>query len=213
MLTFAGEVTMTIDRLIQADASAAVRTLSAAFSNYPLIRAIAPAPWSQPRVCDAFCRMIVNYIIREGVAYGTADRTVVACWLPPNRGRISWSGLLRSGVLSLGWELGLRGVALLERLGRQIEAIRFSHVPGPHWYLMLLGAHPTVRGRGLTRAVLQPVFEAADRARLPCYLETQDGADVPIHRRLGFALAGGRRLPGGLRNWEMRRDPGEGASG
>lgn len=196
-----------VDVLTAADVPAAARTLAAAFADYPLIRAIARSPSGRPRACAAFCRMIAAYCTREGTAYATADRTAVACWLPPGRDRLALPGLIRCGALSLAWELGLRGGILLERLGRRFEALRRGHVPGPHWYLVLLGVHPSARGRGLSRVVLRPVFGVADRDRLPCYLETQDEVDVPIYRRFGFEVAGERRVPGGLRNWEMRRPP------
>lgn len=196
-----------IDLLTATDVPIATDTLAAAFVDYPLTRAIAPSPASRPRACAAFCRMLTRYCVAEGTAYATADRLGVACWLPPGRDRLTMGGLLRCGALSLAWELGLRGGILLERLGRKFEALRRRHVPGPHWYLVLLGVHPSARGRGLSRAVLQPVFDVADRDRVPCYLETQDAADVPIYRRFGFTVTGEGRLPGGLRNWEMRRLP------
>ncbi len=195
-----------VDRLTPADAAAAIRSLAAAFAEYPLIRAV--APFYARRASDAFCGMLVRYAVATGVAHATADRAAVACWLPPGRAAISPLGLLRSGVLSLAWELGLRGTLLLERLGRQFETQRRRHVPGPHWYLMLLGVAPGFRGRGLARAVLQPGFDAADRDRLPCYLETEDAANVAVYTRLGFTVAGHRRVAGGLWNWEMIRRPG-----
>lgn len=151
--------------------------------------------------------MLVRYTTAEGTAYATEDRKAVACWLPPGRDALTPWGLIRSGVFPLAWELGLRGGLLLDRLGRQFARLRRVHVPAPHWYLLLLGVEPSVQRRGLARAVLQPGFEAADRARQRCYLETQDKADVPVYTRLGFDLLGHRRVAGGLWNWEMSRPP------
>ena len=93
------------------------------------------------------------------------------------------------------------------RLERQFDRARRGHVPGPHWYLLLLGVDPAARRRGLARAALRPVLDAADRDGLPCYLETQDGANVPAYARLGFAVVGRRRVAGGLWNWELTRRP------
>jgi ribosomal protein S18 acetylase RimI-like enzyme len=197
---------MPVDRLTPADVPTATHTLAAAFADYPLIRAVAPT--NRERASAAFCGMLVRHAVADGTADATADRAAVACWLPPGRAAPSPLALLRCGVLPLIWELGLSGALLLERLGRQFEHQRRRHVPGPHWYLMLLGVAPAARGRGLARAVLRPGFDAADRDRLPCYLETEDAANVPVYTRLGFALVGRRRVAGGLWNWEMTRAPG-----
>jgi RimJ/RimL family protein N-acetyltransferase len=64
-----------------------------------------------------------------------------------------------------------------------------------------------MQGKGLSRAVLRPVFEAADRDRVPVYLETAPEANVAVYRRLGFELVGRTEFPGGLPNWELCREP------
>jgi ribosomal protein S18 acetylase RimI-like enzyme len=197
---------MIVDHLSPADAPAATRTLAAAFADYPLVRAIAPD--DRRAAAGAFCGMLVRYAAALGAAYATADRAAVACWLPPGHGTLALPGLVRGGVLRLGWELGVRGGLLLWRLGRQFDRARHGHVPGPHWYLVLLGVDPAARRRGLARAALRPGLAAADRDGLPCYLETQDGAGVPAYARLGFGVVGRRRVAGGLWNWELTRAPG-----
>ncbi|HEX4607785.1 MAG TPA: hypothetical protein VH092_06225, partial [Urbifossiella sp.] len=137
---------MATDRLQRADIPAATRTLAAAFADYPLIRAVAPA--NRGRAAAAFCGMLVRSTVADGTAYATADRTAAACWHAPGRAPLTPWGLVRAGVLPLAWELGLCGGVLLERLGRQFERHRLVHVPGPHWYLLLLGVAPAARGRG-----------------------------------------------------------------
>ena len=71
----------------------------------------------------------------------------------------------------------------------------------------LLGVRPGSQGKGLSRAVLQPVFDAADRDRVPCFLETIPETNVDIYLRLGFDWLGKTELPGGIPNHEMRRAP------
>jgi GNAT superfamily N-acetyltransferase len=71
----------------------------------------------------------------------------------------------------------------------------------------LLGVRPEAQGKGLSRAVLEPVFAAADRDRVPVYLETIPEANVAIYQKLGFEQVGYSDLAGGLPNWELRRDP------
>jgi RimJ/RimL family protein N-acetyltransferase len=96
---------------------------------------------------------------------------------------------------------------LLARIERELDAARIAHVPGPHWYIPLLGVRPEVQGRGLSRAVLQPVFDGADRDKVPVYLETASEVNVAVYKKLGFELRGHRKLSGDLDNWEMVREP------
>src|SRR5437588_2413035 len=193
--------------LTHRDIPAAVTTLAAAFADYPLLRAIAPDPTRRPRVVEAFCRMLVRYAVRWGHPYTTPDRAAVACWLPPGREWLTYGALIRAGALTLAWRLGWRGTLRLERLEQVFDRIRATNVPGPHWYLNLLGVRPDMKGKGLARVVLTPGFDRADRDRLPCYLETQNEVNVGIYRRLGFEVVGEAAPHPGLRTWGMRRDP------
>ena len=195
---------MTITPLDPADVPSATRTLAASFADYPLLRAIAP---NNPRAVEAFCGMLVSYTTRLGTAYATADGAAVACWLPPGHPAPTVPGLIRAGLLQLVRELGPWGGMLLWRLEQQFDRARGGHVPGPHWYLLLLGVNPSARRRGLARAVLRPVITAAARDGHPCYLETQDERVVSAYARMGFSVVGRRRVPGGLVNWELLRAP------
>ena len=196
-----------IDRLTHRDEPVAVATLAAAFANYPLFPPLCPAASRRPRVIAAFCRFLFRVALRAGGAYGSADRSAIICTWPAGMewpGR--WSGF-RAGGLSLFWQLGWRSSRLLARLESEFDAARRRHVPGPHCYAPLLGVRPEMQGRGLSRAVLGPVFAAADRDRVPVYLETMTESNVAIYTRLGFELVGKSTLTGGLPNWEMVRKP------
>jgi GNAT superfamily N-acetyltransferase len=119
---------------------------------------------------------------------------------------------MRNGGVPLVWRLGWQAGRWLAQLEREFDAARVAHVPGPHWYVPMLGVRAEVRGKGLSRAALRPVFEAADRDRVPVYLETMTEVNVAIYQKLGFGLRGYRELAGGLPNWELVREPQSGQS-
>jgi GNAT superfamily N-acetyltransferase len=194
-----------IDRLTRTDVPAAVESLAAAFANYPLLAALCPNAKRRPRVVDAFCRYVVRMSLQCESAYATADRAAVVCAWPPGREWPSRWTSLRTGFFAVLWQLGWRSSRWLYQIENEFDESRLKHVPGPHWYVPLLGVRPDAQGRGLSRAVLRPVFEAADRDRVPIYLETMTEANVPIYKRLGFELCGHRELTGGLPNWELVR--------
>ena len=197
-----------VEPLTRRDERAAVASLSAAFANYKLLAALCPDPGRRKGVAWAFSRLLFRLAVAADGTFGTADRAAVVCALPPGR---EWPRLwdfLCAGTLSLSWRLRPRAALWLARLGHAFDDARARHLGGrPHWYVHLLGVRPGSQGKGLARAVLGPVFAAADRAGVPVYLETMPEANVPIYRKLGFELAGLRELPGGLPNYELIREP------
>jgi GNAT superfamily N-acetyltransferase len=197
-----------IDQLTRRDERDAVASLAAAFATYPLLTTICPTPHRCPRVVEAFCRFLFRIAVRHRGAFATPDRAAVACALPPGREWPSEWAYVRAGALSVPWRLGLRSGWWFLRLGPAFDETRRKQMRRrPHWYLHLLGVRPEMQGKGLSRAVLRPIFDAADRDRVPVYLETFPEWNVPIYERLGFKLLGRSELPGGLPNWEMCREP------
>jgi len=196
-----------IDRLTRRDEQAAVATLAAAFSSYPLLTALGPDPVQRTRLVAAFSRYLFRMSVRCGGAFATPDRSAVACAWPPGREWPSRWASLRNGAGAVLWRLGWRAGQWLNRLENELDVARAAHVVEPHWYVSMLGVRPEARGLGLSRAVLRPVFETADRAGEPVYLETMAEVNVAIYQKLGFELRGYRELTGGLPNWELVRDP------
>jgi GNAT superfamily N-acetyltransferase len=56
--------------------------------------------------------------------------------------------------------------------------------------LMLLAARPEAQGSGLGSAVLDAVVAAADRQRMPLYLEAANDELVPLYERYAFKAIG-----------------------
>lgn len=187
---------------------AAVGTLAAAFADYAMLTALCPCHRRRAWVVPAFVRLLYRISARAGGAFATADRAAVACGLPPGSEWPTEWDYVRAGALSVVWRLGPRAGWRFLKLGPAFDAARAKHMGDrPHWYLHLLGVRPGAQGRGLGRAVLRPVFDAADRARVPIFLETATETNVAIYRRLGFELLGTGALPGGIPNWELAREP------
>lgn len=197
-----------IDRLAPRDERAAVASLSAAFANYEFLVALCPDPARRRWVTEAFARFLFRLTVRTGVVYATHDRAAIVCALPPGREWPSEWDYVRYGALSVAWRLRVRSGLWFMRLGSWFDITRERQMgERPHWYIHLIGVRPEAQGRGLSRAVMRPVFDAADRDRVPIYLETMPEANVAIYRKLGFESVGRSELPGQLPNWELVREP------
>ncbi len=84
-----------------------------------------------------------------------------------------------------------------------------EHGPAePHWYLAVIGADPTARGRATLRPPPLGPRQGADAAGLPVHLESSKPDNLPVYEHFGFVVRDEFRLPGGGPVlWAMRREP------
>ena len=66
------------------------------------------------------------------------------------------------------------------------DIMQKEHPETPHLYLFAIGTRKRARGKGLGKALIAPVLAAADRDRLPCYLENSNPANTGFYRSRGF---------------------------
>ena len=77
-----------------------------------------------------------------------------------------------------------------------------------HWYLMVIGTDPAVRGAGLGQALMRSRLDRCDAEGAPAYLEATKPDLVPYYSRFGFDVTGKIDLPdGGPTMWLMWRQP------
>lgn len=161
------------------------------------------------------------WLMQIGVAYGerfghvdTTAGTMIghAVWLPPGRTELSPSRMEDVGFVEAPRHLKEDE---LERFGAFVDTMAAAHerfVPGPHWYLMVLGVEPAHQGQGAGSALIAPTLARADAEGLPCYLDTAKERNLAFYRRHGFEVRDEQRVPGGgPRVWAMVREPREGA--
>jgi GNAT superfamily N-acetyltransferase len=182
----------------------ALATVVAAFAVDPLLRWVWPDDERYAACAPGFFGLLADVRLEGGEVWTADGGAAVAMWDPP--------GGLYLEVPPERWKAGQRGFSQRERdcWRTYDEAMSVPTDAGPHWYLGVLATEPARQGTGLARAVTAPMLAAADRARLPAYLETASEANVAIYRRLGFEPVRDVVMPdGGPTCWLMRREPGE----
>jgi ribosomal protein S18 acetylase RimI-like enzyme len=186
----------------------ALDTVLAAFGTDPLLRWIWPAQERYDGCAPGFFGLLLDQRIEAGEVWVAEpdgpSAGSVAMWDPP--------GGLYLPAAPERWAEVHAGFTAAERAGWAVydEALGVPTAAGPHWYLGVLATRPGQQGTGLGRAVTAPMLGAADRARLPAYLETASATNVAIYARLGFAVEREVDLPdGGPRCWLLRREPQE----
>jgi ribosomal protein S18 acetylase RimI-like enzyme len=94
------------------------------------------------------------------------------------------------------------------------EQVHRSSVPGPHWYLPLIGVDPSRQPQRLGVTLLRAMLARIDVEGLPCYLETFQPTNVPFYQRSGFQIVAEEREPSsGLLYWVFKRPPARANSG
>jgi ribosomal protein S18 acetylase RimI-like enzyme len=173
--------THTVETATVADKAAVFAVLTLAFGNDPATRWTWPDAKAYLEAFPAFAKAFGGAAFAAGSAHriGAAG---AALWLPPGVG---------SDEAAIG--------ALMQRTadrrtavdGPQImQQMAYYHPKEPHWYLPLIGIDPAQQGTGLGGALLRHATEICDRERLPAYLESSNGRNVPLYQRHGFEILG-----------------------
>jgi len=181
--------------------------LSRAFYDDPLMTYIFPDDARRARLLQWYMSVWVRY----GCDYGEVDTSEgdvrgVVVWFPPDTFQMDLARMMRTGIILLPVKLGLPAFGRFMRAANFLEGLHSRSVTARHVYLLFLGADPPYQGQGIGGSLLQSLVARADRERLPCYLETAEGGNLPFYRAHGFEVAAEGEVPGGGPHfWTMIR--------
>ncbi len=180
--------------------------LARAFAEDPTSAWLFPRETDRARALQRWYVLNAKILIATGEAWGTADLSSAALWLPmglPSRGS------RRSFGRVLAWNL--RTVLMLRArvLSAAATTVRMQrlHPKGPGWYLAILGTEPGRQGEGLASRAMAPALSRCDRLGLPAYLDTATERDVSFYRARGFVVVGEVDLRPAPHFWVMTRPP------
>jgi ribosomal protein S18 acetylase RimI-like enzyme len=186
----------------------AMAALGRAFLNDPLITFVIADEGRRRRVTPELYGGIIRYAMLYGSAYTTAAAAGAACWLPPGRSSPTLLRMLRAGMLKVPLLLGWSSYQRLNQFEAQAERLHKRHAGKPHWYLWALGVDPAHQGTGLGSLLLRPVLARADADNTPCYLETQNPANLPFYEKHGFEVRQEQEVfKNAVTTWAMLRQP------
>jgi GNAT superfamily N-acetyltransferase len=192
---------------LQATQVATIAELFAdAFAEDPLYAWFFPDERSRRRHLVTLCLLELE-LERDHVAVTSEHLEGGALWVPPgHNGRFRWAAI--GAGIRFAFSTPWPAIWHMVRYHRFSERMRARLLPAPHWYLAVVGVAPEHQGKGFASALIRPVLERATRESLPCYLETQNPANVPIYLRYGFEVAEETTVPGAaVRHFAMVRRP------
>ncbi|MFI5753803.1 GNAT family N-acetyltransferase [Streptomyces sp. NPDC051569] len=189
----------------ESDRATLVRLLDAAFMNDPVSCWVFPEEAHRRKVHSLFLGVFADVALAEGRVDIMEDETAMALWLQVPAGLPEEEDDTPALMRRTADPENERA----EMIGRLTGAVH-PH-DRAHEYLLMIAVDPEHQGRGLGRALIEPVLERCDREGIPAYLEASSERSSHLYERLGFAFTGTAvDLPDGPRMWPMWREPAAG---
>ena len=186
------------------DLTAVTETISLAFHDDPTWSWAFPDPVCRQEYYAVFWRVLVGGALRYPWVLMTNTCEAAAVWIPPGGTEIAEEDEARLGPL-LEALVGNRAGEVMELLARFDTAHPRDQ---PHYYLSLLGTHPSHAGRGIGMALLGENLARIDREGMPAYLESSNPANNHRYQRHDFEAIGEFFPPGSdIPVTTMWRDP------
>lgn len=192
--------------LKQENIDLAAASLAKAFMNDPLQTYTFPDEQERRGKSPAHFKAILEFGLKFGEVYTSSNTEGSVVWLCPNETEITPEKAEEGGLTKLPELLGEDAATRFLSALDFIAPYHDQDVPEPHWYVMVVGVHPEHCGKGLGRALLQPVMKKAEEHSTPIYLETAEPSNVVFYKKLGFRVL--RELidpASGLKMWTFRK--------
>ncbi|KAL8694821.1 MAG: hypothetical protein Q9218_000580 [Villophora microphyllina] len=139
----------------------------------------------------------------EGLALTIGpNHDCVALWMPPGKTMDGWFTTLRSGMTWLNMWLPEENKRRFQEeflpLLHDTKRETLGEKDKDSWYLVYIGTRPEGRHKGYARKLVEFVTEKADEDGRLCYLESSNGLNPTIYKKMGFEI---------IKQIHLTRDP------
>lgn len=187
----------------------AASILIRSFADDPGLHFVLPDSHDRDRLSPALAMAVVRYALRCGSPLATPGPVRgVALWFAPGDAAPTRVDLEETGIAGIPELIGPDSWSRFERLLGHLDALHPVLAPDPHWFLAMLGVDPAFQRQGIGQALMEPVFDQADRDGVACYLEAPTESNARYYERRGFQVVMETDIPeSDVHIWLMRRDP------
>jgi GNAT superfamily N-acetyltransferase len=184
--------------------------LCEAFADYPVMRFVLGSEDKgyESRLETLMRFFVMARVLRDEIILGIDEGpdlgAAALISIPDGRESPAELGALRTAV----WDdLGTEARARYEAIGAACEVFL---VDVPHFHLNMIGVSRKFQGRGLGRILMDRIHRLSyeDSLSQGVTLNTEDPANLPLYRHLGYEVIGQSTVAPGLETWGFfRRDP------
>jgi GNAT superfamily N-acetyltransferase len=202
---------MNVTPMKQGEGKKAAAVVARAFFDYPSLVAYFPDAEKRKWKLPWYMGRVIRSAEKYGEVMTTDDGAGVLFLLPPGHTRLSDWDYVKCGFLAAPLVVGLKRYGHVNAseafLANTQEKLLQNR---PHYYLWGIAVDPLRQRSGAGKALLQALFDRADREAMPVYLETHQFANVAYYEQRGFRLIHTGAMPGDdLPFWCMLREPRE----
>ncbi len=200
---------MKVVPLARGELKQAAAVVARAFFDYPSLKAYFPDETKRAWKLPWYMEHVLKTALRFGEVYATEDRSGVLFLLTPGHTKLTNWEYVQSGLLAAPLIVGIKHYAFVDScevaLADTQERVRKSR---PHYYIWGITVDPAHQRSGAGTALLQMLYDKADRENMPIYLETHKPANVAYYEQRGFELIYTGTMPGDdMPFWCMEREP------
>ncbi len=200
---------MKVVPLERVDYKQAAAVVARAFFDYPSLTAYFPDERSRAWKLPWYMEHVLKSALRFGEVLTTEDCSGVLFLLPPGHTKLSNWDYVQSGFFAAPLIVGFRHYPFVDACETMLADTQ-EHLlrDRPHYYLWGIAVDPAHQRCGAGGALLGALFDKADRANMPIYLETHQHANVAYYEQKGFQLIHTGKMPGDdMPFWCMLREP------
>ena len=186
--------------------------LARAFRDDPIMAYAFPdRDGEDPRLPYAYESML-HLGLKYDLTHTTSTRLEgVAVWRRIRKPSYSFWRILLSGAFLPSMKMGRKTGQRMQTFSQHLDKKHEEMISGIHWYLQLIGVDLEYQGQGFASRLLRGMLIRIDQEGLPCYLETELEANVPLYENFGFRTLEEYPVPSTpLKMWLMLREAAEG---
>lgn len=179
--------------------------IAVAFFDDPVMKMMEPNEEKRLSKGTRVMSKMLGYCARYGEVHTDDSLLGGSAWLTPGNTEMTTWRVLRSGMWTLPLLMGFSQMRRMNRMDGIIRKVHKRVAPGDHWYLQILGTHPSAQGTGLGTAAIEVGVTKAEAAGLPVYLETMTQKNVDYYEKRGFRVAEQVEIEPEITMWAMLR--------
>ena len=156
----------------------ASEVLSDAFQEDPVFSKLIPNDKERHKTLFKIFKFQIKYCLKHGVVLSTSNLKGISLWYPPKNVFISIWKSIKSGSLSLIFQIKWKNLHILRKNDDFSEYLHKKLDPTPHWYLSAIGIDPKHQGKGIGRRMLSFMINKIAKDHKTIFLETNSERNV-----------------------------------